>query len=326
MLVRLAAAAVAFVALAGPIEARRPPQTVTKSSARNVIWRDPGPIAELDLSWKSDASRQPPVPPFTFVKEDESGTRAKIIVTDRNGAEWSVKLAKDGESHAEVAAARLTWAVGYFVEESYYVPEGAIEKVGRLNRARSAVDGNGRFDTARFERRPAHRHKLDERWSFDKNPFLGTQELSGLAILMTMINNWDLGGTRNTAVMRVPTEDGFEHQYLVSDLGSSFGRMGDAALITRRSKWNLEDFREQKFIDRVSNGMVDLHFAGIGSIDLVPIDHARWFAGLVSQLTDAQLRQAFEAAGATPAEIEGFSDRLREKIVELQRAVSSTTS
>jgi hypothetical protein len=58
----------------------------------------------------------------------------------------------------------------------------------------------------------------------------------------------------------------------------------------------------------------------------VPIDHARWFAGLVSQLTDAQLRQAFEAAGATPAEIEGFSDRLREKIVELQRAVSSTTS
>ena len=95
------------------------------------------------------------------------------------------------------------------------------------------------------------------------------------------------------------------------------------ALIRSRTKWNLEDFREQEFIDRVSGGSLDLHFSGDGAINLVPLDHARWFAGLVTQLTPEQVRQAFEVAGASPAEVDGFSARLLEKIKELRTAVSS---
>src|SRR5688500_18135773 len=104
-----------------------------------VLWRDPGPVAARDLSWKSDLTRRPPAAPFTFVEEDTSGTRIKLAVKDADGVSWNVKLADGpdapGEVHAEVAAARLTWALGYFVEESYYVADGVIEGATKLGRA-----------------------------------------------------------------------------------------------------------------------------------------------------------------------------------------------
>ena len=53
----------------------------------------------------------------------------------------------------------------------------------------------------------------------------------------------------------------------------------------------------------------------------IPVEHARWFAGMVGKLSDEQIRQAFRAAGATDAEVSGFSARLRQKIEELKRAV-----
>ena len=42
---------------------------------------------------------------------------------------------------------------------------------------------------------------------------------------------------------------------------------------------------------------------------------------MVSQLTEPQVRRAFEAAGTKPEEIEGFAKRFVEKIAELQSAV-----
>lgn len=224
----------------------------------------------------------------------------------------------EAEVHAEIAAGRLTWALGYFAEESYYVANGIIDGVGQLGRAARGLEPNGRFRAARFEKRPADTVRTGERWSFDRNPFVGTRELSGLMILMTMINSWDLGGTRNMRVLRAPGDDGApELRYLVADLGATFGRMDRATLIRRRNKWRLEDFNAQKFIDRATKESLDLHFAGDGAIDLVPIEHAQWFAGLVTQLTPEQVRQAFEAAGAMPAEVDGFSARLLAKIREL---------
>jgi hypothetical protein len=62
-------------------------------------------------------------------------------------------------------------------------------------------------------------------------------------------------------------------------------------------------------------------YLGYDEIDKVPLEHARWFAGLASQLTDEQLRAALRASGATDVEIDGFAARLREKIIELQKAV-----
>ena len=70
---------------------------------------------------------------------------------------------------------------------------------------------------------------------------------------------------------------------------------------TNHSKWNVDHFTQEAFIDKVVNGTLDLAHDGFDpDIDRVPLEHARWFAALASQLTAAQLRRAFEAAGAAP--------------------------
>ena len=52
-------------------------------------------------------------------------------------------------------------------------------------------------------------------------------------------------------------------------------------------------------------------------------DHARWFARLAGQLTPQQIAQAFESAGASPADVEGYQQKLLDKIAELKAAVAS---
>jgi hypothetical protein len=95
------------------------------------------------------------------------------------------------------------------------------------------------------------------------------------------------------------------------------------ASLVHRTTWNLEEFKKQKFIDRVNGKTLYLHYeGGSKSMGEVPLEHARWFAALAAQLTENQVRRAFEAAGATQAEIDGFSSRIMEKIKELQSAVS----
>lgn len=167
--------------------------------------------------------------------------------------------------------------------------------------------------------------RTGKQWSFDSNPFLGSKELSGLKILTVLLNNWDIKRS-NTAVFQVSGENGrLEDWYLFSDLGSTFGRTDHhAALISKRSRWSLKDFQEQPFIDRTANGLLDFHYRGAPPIDMVSLEHARWFAGLASQLSHDQVRQAFKAAGASAADIEGFSSRVIAKIGELGSAVALT--
>ena len=72
---------------------------------------------------------------------------------------------------------------------------------------------------------------------------------------------------------------------------------------------------------QVKNGHVHLNYSGMGKIEPISIAHAQWFATLASQLSPEQVRRAFEASGASPQEIEGFSTRFLQKIQELQAAI-----
>ncbi len=117
-----------------------------------------------------------------------------------------------------------------------------------------------------------------------------------------------------------------EDRYIVSDLGATFGKMGTGPdFLGDRSRWNLEDFRKGEFVGEVKDGRLELRYSGKAEIDDVPVEHARWFLSLLSQLTPVQLRRAFEAAGATEAEVVGYTERLLQKIEELRRAVSPGT-
>ncbi len=283
-----------------------------------MLWEDRGDIASLNLTYGIGSAEEMPKPPFQFDKEDVTGTNPKIKIFDANGIKWNIKF--DEEVHSEVASSRIVWACGYMVEESYFIPSGKVNGVTGLGRAKKFVGSDGSFTNGMFEKRPDDIARRAINWDWDSNPFKGTKELSGLAILNTLLNNWDAKTTNNN-VLGMFAEDGkVIDWYLVADWGGSFGKMGG---FTSHTKWDLDEYNKQAFLDGVSGGHVKLHYSGKMSSALknVPLDHARWFAGILGQLTDAQIRDAFSAAGASPSETEGFARRIRQKINELKSAV-----
>lgn len=293
--------------------------TAPTQAGTPVMWENRGDIAQLNLYYGIGSQDEMPKPPFQFDKEDVTGTNPKIKVIDANGVKWNIKF--DEEVHAEVASSRIVWACGYMVEESYFIPSGTVNGVTGLSRAKKFVGSGGSFTNGMFEKRPEDIARRGINWDWDNNPFRGSKELSGLAILNTMLNNWDAKTTNNN-VLGMYDDDGktVNDWYLVADWGGSFGKMGG---FTSHSKWDLNEYNKQAFLDGTSGGQLKLHYSGKmgSSLKSIPIEHARWFAGIIGQLSDDQIRDAFRAAGASPNEIEGFSRRLRQKISELKSAV-----
>jgi hypothetical protein len=282
-----------------------------------ALWSDRGDVSSLDLYWGMGSPDKAPKPPFTFVKEDTSGTNPKIKVVDANGVKWNVKF--DEEVHAEVAASRLVWACGYMVEESYFMPSAKIQGVTGLGRAKKFVGADGSVSNAMFEKRPDDIARRRNNWSWDSNPFSGSKELSGLAIMAVLLNNWDAKVTNNN-VLGIADETGVKDWYVVADWGGTFGKMGG---FMSHSKWDLDAYAKQGFVSGVSGNALKLDYSGKGGrlMDSVPVEHARWFAGIVGQLSDEQIRQAFKAAGASQTEEQGFATRIRQKINQLKSAV-----
>jgi hypothetical protein len=289
------------------------PQTI----GTPALWRDRGDIGSLDLIWGIGSPESAPKPPFKFEKEDVSGTNPKIKVVDANGARWNMKF--DEEVHAEVACSRLAWACGYMVEESYFIPSGTVEGVTGLGRAKKFIGPGGTFTNAMFEKRPDTIARRTKPWAWDSNPFVGTKELSGLMILCVMLNNWDAKVDNNNVLGMFDPDGSVKEWYLVADWGGTLGKMGGW---TSHSKWDLDAFRSQGFIEGVSGGRLELAYSGKGgsAMKSVPLEHARWFCGIVGQLSDEQIMQAFKAGGASEAEGAGFTARIRQKINDLKRA------
>lgn len=280
-----------------------------------VIWLDPGPMAARDLFWGSGSESRAPKAPFAFVEENLKGTTPKVVVTDGAQRTWDVKFGS--EAHAEVAASRLLWAFGYPVEEMYYVHTGRITGVPDLERAGADITDDGTFHEARFRLRDPSLKGTGE-WSLTANPFSGTRELSGLVILLALTNNWDTEATKNTEIFTFGQAGGSTRQlYMASDLGASFGRFEPESPI----KWNLEEYRKDTLIAGVEPGAIVLNYRAYGTPPTrIPMAHARWFVSMASELSRAQVRRAFEAAGTPADQIDGFVDVFMRKLDELNAA------
>ncbi|HKQ74186.1 MAG TPA: hypothetical protein VJ810_10840, partial [Blastocatellia bacterium] len=218
-----------------------------EAAGRPVLWEDRGDLSKLNLFLGVGSEEGQPRPPFKFDKEDLSGTNPKIKVVDANGVKWNIKF--DEEVHGEVAASRIVWACGYMVEESYFVRSGKVEGVAKLDRARKFIASDGSFKDGMFEKRPDDIARRRVNWTWNANPFNGSKELSGLQVLATMLNNWDMKPTNNNVLGMYDKGGKVVDYYVVADWGGSFGKM--SAIFTF-SKWNLDDYNRQGFIDGVS--------------------------------------------------------------------------
>jgi hypothetical protein len=292
-----------------------------------VIWRDPGDIASLDLIHGIGGVADAPDPnaTYTFVEEDMKGTSPKVRVKDEQGADWKVKMG--AEPQAETAATRLLYAAGYFVDEDYYVAEIKVANLPKLKRGQNFAF-YGALHNVRLEKKIKGQKDVGN-WDWFKNPFIGTREFNGLRVMMSLLNNWDLKEINND----IYEIDG-ERRYVVADVGATFGKTGDPLT---RSKSNVKGYENSKFIEHdEKGGYVDfvLHsrppiFAAVDAGNYkersdmekitkhIPHDDARWLGERLSHLTDEQIRDCFRSAGYNADEVEEYTHVIKDRIAAL---------
>ena len=274
-----------------------------------VLWRQPDDIRSRDLFLgPGGASMKPDVSSVTFIKEEKGGYSKKYRVKDGQGRVWVAKLGKEAQS--ETAAVRLVWAAGYVTEINYLAP-------------RLTIEGKGTFENVRLEARPANVERFDE-WMWTENPFVGKRDLQGLKVLMALMENWDLKDDNNR-ILVVKNGNRTELQYIVSDLGTTFGKTGGQkspiAFIKsiKGSRNEPDDYVNDEFIDEVQGNTVRLDYDGKNASLMrnITIEDAKWIGGLLARLSDRQIQDAFRAANYSSEEVRLLTTAVRKRINEL---------
>ncbi len=270
-----------------------------------------------------------------FIEEDLNGTNPKIVVRDEQGVKWTVKLG--AEARPETAASRVTWAVGYFANEDYFVSNLKVAGMPRrLRRGQSLLAPDGSLPNVRLKRH-LEGEKKAENWQWRQNAFSDTRELNGLRVMMALLNNWDLTDENNAiyTARQGEAKGVSERIYMVSDLGSTLGT-GNLTWPMRNARGNLQAYRNSKFITKVGVDYVDFHAPARTSFFFlatpheffsklklrwigkhVPRQDAKWIGLELARLSPDQIRDAFRAAGYSPEEVEGFADVLQNRIAQL---------
>jgi hypothetical protein len=317
-----------ILALAGSAAAEdKDPAT---KPANAFMWVDPGDIKAKNLLYGPGGQQGQPQPPFTYEKEDTSGTSTKFDVRDGTGTRWRVKLGD--EAQPETVASRLLWAVGYGANINYLVPTIQVQNLpGHLKRGQNFEKAGGTFEQARLQRHA----KREGDWDWRHNPFIGTREFNGLRVMMGLISNWDLK-TDNNAIIK-DDEHSDRKIYEVSDVGATFGMSGKS-YTDALSKNDLPKYKRSHLLAKVTPKYVDLAFPShppifyvfnfplfIGEMRTrwigkhIPREDAKWIGSLLAQLTPEQIRDAFRAAGYKPEQVEEYARAVESRIAELGR-------
>jgi hypothetical protein len=294
-------------------EDRKDAKVAVPADATPVLWREPANISAQDLFLgPGGEASKPDLSNVTFTKEDVDGYSVKWDVRDGAGRKWVVKVGN--EARPETVAVRLLWSVGYATEINYLAPCVHIKGAPKPRKNVERCEGDG-FADVRFEARPENVKRLDV-WEWKKNPFAGTKELSGLAVLMALLNNWDLKNDNNK-ILLVKNDDGTsESRYIISDLGATFGKTGGPISHSRNEP---EKYVKTKFVEQVKGNRVEFAFSGKQGelLDQVSVEQAKWIGGLLAQLSDEQLQDAFRAGNFKPEEIQLLTQAVRARIQQL---------
>lgn len=288
------------------------------------LWQEPFDIQSRNLFYGPGGRDGQPVGRLTYVEEDMSDSKPKFVVRDERGVMWKIKLGS--EAQPEVAASRLMWAAGYFVDENYFRTSVTVDGLPRLRRGQRYVSDDRVVRDVRIERKQTG-VKLGT-WHWFDNPFVGTREWNGLRVLMALVNNWDVA-TKNNAVRL--SSDGVP-LYHISDVGSTFGSVEHM----KPTRSRLSEFARSKLVRHTSETHVDLrtrecalllaaipplyaYCRGLSRIgEDIPRDDARWMGELLNQLSAGQISDAFRAAGYTPKQVSRYTNAVRKRIALLR--------
>lgn len=276
------------------------------------LWTPPGDVASRDLYYGSWGKENAPDPlaVYTLVEHKHTGTNPGMTVVDERGRQWSVKqppaTGEPAEGPIEIVLSRVLDAIGFHQPPVYYMPSFNYRDDWGTH-----IEAGGRF------RLKVKSLKDRGEWSWQANPFIGTQPYQGLLVTLLLFNSSDLKNDNNT-LYEHRTGDLSEPWYVVRDLGTALGQTGRWA--PRRG--NAALFAAAPFITGVTDDRVEFDYRGwhqelirqrISTADV------RWSARLLSGLSDRQWRDAFLAGGFTPAAAEPFLAAIQSRLAQAQR-------
>ncbi|HEX8370871.1 MAG TPA: hypothetical protein VF604_20160 [Pyrinomonadaceae bacterium] len=292
-------------------DAQKDSKKETTPQGKPIMW-ERVKISQRDLFYGPGGKDMlPDLSRITFIKEEKGGHNKKYRIKDGSGRTWVAKLGR--EAQPEIAAVRLMWALGYKTEINYLV-------------STITIPGKGTFKNVRLEARPDNIERLDE-WKWKKNPFIGTKEFQGLKIMQVFLTNWDIVDVQNK-ILQVDGRNGKELHYIISDLGATFGKLGNNNLpiIYRfgRKTNKPSAYIKTGFVKEVEDGRVRFAYKGKNRrlFKNIMVEDADWLSRLLLQLSDKQIRDAFRAANYSPRDINTLTQAVKNKITELSRVTS----
>jgi len=292
-----------LVAAASPDAAPSGGERAGRAPDLAELWQEPADLESRDLYLGPGGAALVPDPEtdFRFRSEDTTGHTGGYEVTDSEGRVWDVKIGD--ESRPEIVASRLHWAIGYHQPVTYFVPRWRM-RGGPVERP---LPGRFRLESD---------HKKEGEWDWYENPFAGTRPHRGLLVLGVLLNGWDYTANNNRIYRRTSARegrDGPERWFVVQDLGATLGK----------TRWpngtidDLEGFLSLGFVERVrDDGRVvfDYHGRHRALLRDVTAEDVVWTCRLLARLSDAQMDDAFRAAGYPSAKRRAYITKLEEKI------------
>ncbi len=223
-------------------------------------------------------------------------------------------------------------ALGYYADPTVFVAHGKVEGVTSLKRAAGFIQPDGSFSNGSLERRHGSLKSMTQDWAWNRNPFLGTKEFQGLKVLVMLLSNWDNKDARdrwvgsNTGIAERTVNGRIQLIYRVKDWGQGLGAWGTDQ---RPKGWNCAAFTAQtkSFLQGREGQYLRFGFTGQHTDDFkndITVEDVRWLMHYLGRVTDTQLQNGLKASGATAEETACFATQLRERINQLQHAVSGT--
>lgn len=305
--IRTSVSSIVLVGLLAPacaLKARSTLATQPTPAQMAELWIEPETPRDLFFGPGGSESAPDPLASYRFVSRDVTGKSRGYDVIGPDGRKWSVKLGV--EAQPEVVVSRLLWAVGYHQPATYYLPRWTL--TGSTDASEQPA-GRFRLDAADAKRAG--------RWSWSRNPFVGTHAFRGLFVMMVMVNNWDLKTTQNPLYEVSHEGAAPQTRYVVRDLGAS---LGGTRWFFPGSKNDLQAFEREPFITSVDAGRVQFHYHGAWREPhlkrVTTTQDVAWISTRLARLTPDQWIDVFKAAGYGPGEIDRYVRRLKQKVDE----------
>jgi hypothetical protein len=266
------------------------------------LWEDPargGPRDDFYGPWGRQHAPDPG-DTYKFVKTKLHGNSPGLTVMDAHGRKWHVK--QGPEAPVEVAVSRILSDLGYHQPPVYFLDRFTLtDEAG----TRQVTGGRFRLDDGSLR-------DLGD-WSWQENPFVGTQPYQSLLVILMMFNSTDLKNSNNTLYELSGSREGATRWYVVRDLGASLGKTG--RFYPPRN--DAVGFEQTLFVRTVQDGYVKFDYHGRHKEllnDRVTVDDLRRASRAVARLTPQQWREAFRAGGYEPGLAERFIGLLHERV------------